>query len=73
MDTINGFINFMLILVPTGVILRVVLCAIYVATREDGASYKKKAWHAVVYGVLAETIVGILKVAASYFGGGVVY
>lgn len=73
METIQGFISFLLLLVPVGTTVRIVLCLIYATAEEDPAPYRKKARNALIYAVLAESIAGILKLAAGYFGGGVIF
>ncbi len=73
MATIRSFTMLMLILVPIGTTARVALCLMYASTADDPAHYKKKAFNAIVYAVLAETITGVIRVVSMYFGGGVVF
>lgn len=75
MNTIQGFINFLLLLVPVGATFRIALCLIYMnaAEEHEAAAYKKKALNALLYAVIAESIAGALKLVVGYFGGGVVF
>ncbi len=73
MTTIRGLTTLMLILVPIGATVRITLCLIYASTAEDPSHYKRKAFNALVYAVLAETITGMIRVVTLYFGGSVVY
>lgn len=73
METIQGLMTLLLILVPVGAGIRIALCFNYASLEEDSGPYKKKARNALIFAVLAELVVGIIDLVVSYFGGGVAF
>lgn len=73
MDTIKDLLSFSLILIPVAASARIVACLIYMQMDEDGSAYKKRIRNALIFTVLAECVVGLLDLVASYFGGGVIF
>lgn len=58
----------MLLLIRSGVTLRVLYCILRIMTgSEEAAVYKKRAFHAIVFLILAETITALLSVLRIYF------
>lgn len=67
---IKDLINFLLILIPSACAARCVYCIIAMAMNGDEArTYKKRMRNAVIFTVIAECIVAIYDIFASYFGG----
>ena len=74
METIQGFITLLLILIPAGGGARIVYCALAMtADQENSASYKRRIRNLIIFIILAECVSGILALVASYFGGSAVH
>lgn len=73
MDTMLAIRSYLLIIIPVGVALRVASCLIYMYTSEDGSSAKKKIRNALIFLVLAETIVGLSQLVLSYFPSAIIW
>lgn len=72
MDTLIEIRNFLLILIPVGVTVRVVASLIYMTISEDPTPFKRKIKNALIFFVIAESIVALLGASgtlAKYFGG----
>ena len=69
MDTIQGIIRLLQILIPAGGAVRILLCLSYMAMEEDPRPYRKRIRNVLIFVVLSECTAGILQLIASYFGG----
>ena len=71
MDTLNEIINLLkVVVIPLGVIFRVVFCFTKMIYDEDAqGSYKKKIKNTIVFGIIAELIFVILDLIKNYYGG----
>lgn len=68
METILEIRKVLLILIPSGVAMRIILCLIYSAANpDDASSYKKKILHALIFMVIAETIAALSNTIIGYF------
>ena len=68
METIQGFITLLLILIPAAGGARIVYCAAAMAAdQENAASYKRRIRNLAIFIGLAECAAGVLKLVASYF------
>lgn len=70
MDTLNELINILrTIIIPSGVVLRVLYCLIKMMYSEDEISiYKKRIVNIIVFGIIAEIILSIKDMIRSYYG-----
>ena len=70
MDTINSLINVLrTILIPSGVVLRVMYCLIKMMYAEDEMQvYKKRMVNVIVFGIIAELVLSIKDIIRWYFG-----
>lgn len=67
---IDSLINWLLGLVPLGCGIVAVRCFIGMSTNEDDYTmFKKRLKNALIFCVIAECLVGLLKIIASYYGG----
>ena len=70
MNTINSLINVLrLIIIPSGVVLRVGFCLIKMMYAEDEFTvYKKRMVNVILFGIIAELILSIKDIIRFYFG-----
>lgn len=70
METLNELINVLqTIIIPTGVVLRVVYCLIKMMYSEDETSiYKKRIVNIIIFGIIAEIIISIKDMIRGYYG-----
>lgn len=67
MDGIYELVALLQILIPLGVVPRVIYCLIYTMIDEDqAATYKRRARNAVLFLVTAECAAGIILVIKNY-------
>jgi hypothetical protein len=71
MDTLNEIINLLkVVVIPLGVIFRVVFCLTKMIYDEDAqGSYKRKIRNTIVFGIISELIFVILDLVKKYYGG----
>ena len=69
MDTIQGFITFLLVLIPIAASARIVACIIYIQMDEDPGPHKKRIRNALIFVVASECIGGLFSLVVSYLGG----
>ena len=71
MDTLNEIINLLkVVVIPLGVIFRVVFCLTKMIYDEDAqGSYKRKIRNNIVFGIISELIFVILDLVKKYYGG----
>ena len=68
MDTINGLIDVLKILIGLGVTTRVSFCLIKMMLSEDEkSSYKRKMINTIVFGVIAELCLVIKDLVMFYY------
>ena len=69
MDIINELINVLrIVIIPAGVLLRVIFCLIKIMYSEDEASiYKKRIKNVILFGIIAEVILSIKSLIEFYF------
>jgi len=69
MSTINGLIRILqTVIIPAGVLLRVIMCLIKMMYSEDEASiYKKRIVKVILFGIIAEVILSIKDLIVFYF------
>lgn len=68
MSKIQDLITFLQVLIPSGVVARVIYCCAAMHANDDEMkSYKARIINALVFIILAETISGLLKVIIGYF------
>ena len=68
LETINGFINALKIIIGLGVIARVIFCLIKMMYDEEGKSfYKRKIINIVIFGIIAELCLVIKDVIMFYY------
>lgn len=70
MDTLNELINILrTIIIPSGVVLRVLYCLIKMMYSEDEVSiYKKRIVNIIIFGIIAEIILSIKDMIRGYYG-----
>ena len=73
MDTIQDFINFFLVFIPAAGVAKAISLKMADSASEEENSHKKHIRNIFCFCILAETITGIIKLIASYFGGGVIH
>lgn len=67
MENIDMLINWLLVLIPVGVLARVIYCLCYIPVDEEqSALYKRRIRNCFLFLVVAETAAGLLKVIESY-------
>jgi len=68
-STINGLIRILqTVIIPAGVLLRVIMCLIKMMYSEDEASiYKKRIVKVILFGIIAEVILSIKDLIVFYF------
>ena len=71
MVTLNEIINLLkVVVIPLGVIFRVVFCLTKMIYDEDAqGSYKRKIRNTIVFGIISELIFVILDLVKKYYGG----
>ena len=71
MDTLNEIISLLrVVIIPLGVVFRVVFCLTKMIYDEDAqGAYKKKIKNTIVFGIIAELIFVILDLIKNYYGG----
>lgn len=71
MDTLNEIINLLkVVVIPLGVIFRVVFCLTKMIYDEDAqGSHKRKIRNTIVFGIISELIFVILDLVKKYYGG----
>ena len=68
MNTINGLIDALKILIGLGVTARVIFCLIKMMySEEEKSSYKRKMINTIVFGVIAELCLVIKDVVMFYY------
>lgn len=69
MDTINTLINVLRkVIIPAGVLLRVIFCLIKMMYSEDEtAIYKKRIKNVVLFGIISEVILSLKNVIENYY------
>lgn len=70
MNTINSLINVLkTIIIPSGVVLRVIFCLIKMMYAEDEITvYKKRMVNVIIFGIIAELVLSIKDIIRWYFG-----
>lgn len=69
MDTIDGLIMALKIIIPIGVVMRVGFCLTKMMYAEDEArNYKRKILYVVAFGIIAELALCIKDIVLKYFG-----
>lgn len=69
METVNEIINALKIIIPMGVVLRVIFCLIKIMySDEDIGSYKRSIVYVVVFGIIAELSLGLKDMIMWYYG-----
>ncbi len=70
METLNELINVLrTIIIPAGVVLRVIYCLIKMMYIEDEIPvYKKRIVNIIIFGIIAEIILSIKDMIRSYYG-----
>ncbi len=70
MDTLNNIINVLqTIIIPSGLIMRVLYCLIKMMYSEDEIPvYKKRIVNIIVFGIIAELILSIKDMIRGYYG-----
>lgn len=70
MEKINEMITWLLILIPVGSGARILYCLAAMPVDEDAVdSYRKRIKNILVFVAIAESLTGILKAVAHYYGG----
>ena len=69
MDTINSLINVLqTIIIPSGVVLRLIYCLTKMMYAEDEMQvYKKRMINVIVFGIIAELVLSIKDIIRFYF------
>lgn len=70
METLNELINVLrTIIIPSGVVLRVIYCLIKMMYSEDEIPvYKKRIVNIIIFGIVAEIILSIKDMIRGYYG-----
>lgn len=70
MSTLNELINILrTVIIPSGVVLRVIYCLIKIQYSEDEMMvYKKRIVNIIAFGIIAELVLSIKDVIRWYFG-----
>lgn len=70
MEILNELINVLqTIIIPVGVVLRVIYCLIKMMYSEDDTSiYKKRIVNIIIFGIIAEIIISIKDMIRGYYG-----
>lgn len=70
MEILNELINVLqTIIIPAGVVLRVIYCLIKMMYSEDDTSiYKKRIVNIIIFGIIAEIIISIKDMIRGYYG-----
>lgn len=66
-DAINEITTLFLIVIPIAGLLRIAYCVLASAAAEDSTTYRKRAFNALFFIVLAETALGLLQIFKGYF------
>lgn len=72
MNTLLQIRSFLMILIPIGVTVRAVSCLIYMSVSDNPDYYKKRLRNALIFLVVAETILGLAGaggIVRRYIGG----
>lgn len=68
MQQVSQLITALLILLPLAAAARIVYCLIAINTdNSDDGSYKRRIKNILIFLILAESILGLVKVISSYF------
>lgn len=69
MNIINELINVLrIVIIPVGVLLRVIFCLIKIMYSEDEISiYKKRIKNVILFGIISEVILSIKSLIEFYF------
>ena len=68
MDTINGLINALKLLIGLGVSARVIFCLIkMMCSEEERISYKRKMTNTIIFGIVAELCLVIKHIVMFYY------
>lgn len=69
-ERIAELVNFLLILIPSACAARCIYCLVFMSVNSDEVkTYRKRMINAIIFTVIAESIIGIYTLIASYFGG----
>lgn len=70
MDTLNGLIDVLrTIIIPAGVVMRVLYCLVKMVYSEDEMPvYKKRVVNIIVFGIIAELVLSIKDMIRGYYG-----
>ena len=68
MDTINGLINALKLLIGLGVSARVIFCLVKMMySEEERSSYKRKMTNTIIFGIVAEICLVIKDIVMFYY------
>lgn len=69
MQQVSQLITVLLILLPLAAAARIVYCLIAMSTdhSDDSSSYKRRIRNILIFLILAESIMGLIKVISGYF------
>lgn len=68
METIDGLIMALKIIIPIGVVMRVGFCLTKIMYAEEEKNYKSKIVYVIVFGIIAELALCIKDIILKYFG-----
>lgn len=70
MDTLNSLIDVLrTIIIPSGVVMRVLYCLVKMMYSEDEMPvYKKRMVNIIVFGIIAELVLSIKDMIRGYYG-----
>lgn len=70
MDTLNSLIDVLrTIIIPAGVVMRVLYCLVKMMYSEDEMPvYKKRMVNIIVFGIIAELVLSIKDMIRGYYG-----
>lgn len=68
MEQVLSLISWLLVVLPVAAAARIVYCLCCIPTDGDNeSSYKKRIRNTLIFVVLAETVMGLLRVVAAYY------
>ena len=68
LTTINNISSLILILINVGAVARIIYCAIMLNNPESEQQMKKRIIHILIFLMIANSLVGISKMARYYWG-----
>lgn len=70
MEQINQMITWLLVIIPLGGAARVLYCLAAISIDMDARdTYQKRIRHVLMFVAISESVSGLLKIVAGYYGG----